>query len=383
MRNRPSLLQDQRGLVLSATFLVVVLWLVLGGATLGYSQLDLRSTSHYATGNQAFFSAEAGIVHSLRRINSIGVIRFDADIADRWGELFGGGSRSFADFSRYSYQVSVQPDPLDPTNRGMVTAVGRAPLQARRVIRVSVAKGGFRGSPGAVHLTGDAPDPEFTGTAFDIDGNNYDKFGAPAAGDPVPGVSARTDSAAADVADSLDNLQQGNVRGLGYGVSPLTPSIKPTNGPGPADLSQMLTDILATPGVVQAPQTSFTGSHAFGTLAAPQITHLTHANVSLDGTVSGAGVLIADGSISVGGTLDFVGWMIVGGNTVIDTTGGGGLGNATILGSLWTTDLSINAGGSAILNYCEECLQMVDDIVPGPANLVPRAMTVTAWTEVL
>ncbi len=388
MQARPPLLHDERGIVLSATFLVVMLWIVLGGATLGYSQLDLRSTSHYTTGNQAFFSAEAGIVHSLRQMNSIGVVRFDADIADRWGEIFGTDSKSFADFDRYAYEIDVVADPADPANRGILTATGRAPLQARRVIQVALAKNGFTGPPGAIHLAADSVNSDFTGNAFDVDGNNYDQFGNAAAGDPIPGISTRNDGVASDVVDSLNNSQMDNVRGLGFVADPKTPSVIPTNGPGVHDLDQIVADILATPGVVSSPETNLNGNQTFGTPGSPQITYLTDDNVKLNGNASGAGILIADGSMTINGTLDFVGWIIVRGNTIINTTSSTDdetnvLGNAFVLGSLWTGNFEIKIGGSAIVNYCRECLQLVDGIIPGPANLVPQAMTVTSWSEVL
>ena len=388
MRQRTPLYRDERGLVLSATFLIVMVWLVLGGATLGYSQLDLRSTSHFTTGNQAMFNAEAGLAHSLRQINSVGVIRFDDDMVDRWAEVFGAGTKQLQGFSAYTYEVAVAADPLDPTSTGTITAIGRAPLQARRVIQIGVTKAGFTGPPGAIHLAAETVDSDFTGNAFDVDGNNYDQFGNPAPGDPIPGISARNDAVASSVTDSLNNAQKDNVRGLGFLPDPLTPSVIPTNGPSVHDLDQMVADILSTPGVVQTPQHNFNGGDVFGTVGSPQITYMTDDSVRLNGNATGAGILIADGSITINGSLDFTGWIIVRGDTIINTVSDPGdetnvLGNATILGSLWTGNFEIKVGGSAIVNYCRECLEMVDGIVPGPANLVPRAMSVTSWSEVL
>lgn len=388
MNRRVPLLEDERGLVLSATLLVAILWLILGGATLGYSQLDLRSTSYFTTGNQAFFSAEAGIAHSLRQINSIGVIRFDSDIENRWAQIYGLNAQSLINFDGYTYEVSVVADPADPANRGTLTAIGRAPLQARRVIQVGLTKAGFTGPPGAIHLAADAVTSDFTGNAFDVNGNNFDKFGNPAGGDAVPGISTRNGDVASAVANSLNNAQKDNVKGLGYSADPLTPSIIPTNGPDVQDLDQMVADLLATPGVVSTGQSSFNGNDVFGTPGAPQITYMTDPSVRLNGNATGAGILIADGSVTINGSLDFTGWIIVRGDTVINTSsslddGTTVLGNATILGSLWTGNFEIKVGGSAIINYCSECLELVDGITPGPTNLIPQPMTVSSWAEVL
>ena len=82
------------------------------------------------------------------------------------------------------------------------------------------------------------------------------------------------------------------------------------------------------------------------------------------------------------------GGMIVRGNTTINATGDPDddtwtLGDATILGSLWTGHLAIKVGGNAIVDYCSSCLQLVDGIAPPGGNLVPRPMTVVSWQEIL
>ena len=57
------------------------------------------------------------------------------------------------------------------------------------------------------------------------------------------------------------------------------------------------------------------------------------------------------------------------------------LGNSPILGSLWTGNLIIKVGGSAIVDYCNTCLQMVDGMNGG--NSMPRPMKVLSWQEEL
>jgi hypothetical protein len=99
--------------------------------------------------------------------------------------------------------------------------------------------------------------------------------------------------------------------------------------------------------------------------------------------------MIVDGSIVINGSLDFVGWIIVRGETIINdgTTDGTTdttttLGNATIQGSLWTGDLVVKVGGSAILNFCEFCINLVDDVPQSGTGYLPRAMIMTSWAEV-
>jgi hypothetical protein len=96
--------------------------------------------------------------------------------------------------------------------------------------------------------------------------------------------------------------------------------------------------------------------------------------------MTGVGILIADGEFTINGSADFIGWMIVRGATILesDTLVDG---NATILGSLWTGDLVVQVGGSAIIDYCLECMELADGTANG--QNVPRIMSVASWQEVL
>jgi hypothetical protein len=68
-----------------------------------------------------------------------------------------------------------------------------------------------------------------------------------------------------------------------------------------------------------------------------------HGTVSIGaGNVEGAGVWIVDGDLELAGTLDFVGLIIVKGNTTTKKDPGTGLtGNASVYGSLWSWDVQV------------------------------------------
>ncbi len=388
MKKHCSIMRSEKGFAFFSVFILLILSLTLGSASLVYSTLDLRSTTHYTTGNQALFSAEAGIIHALRSINSTGVIDFQNDIVARWDQVYGAATKTIPGYSQMGYQVLIAADPADPINRGSLVAIGSAPLQARRVLRVALNKSGFIGVPGAVYLAADTVSTEFVGTSFDVDGNNHDTAGNLTGGDAKPGIATRNETVTDGVVGSLTDGQKQKVRGQGFSLNPLTPSVLTTDGPSVNDLDQIVSDILSTPGVVTTGQKAFAGNNVFGTLAAPQVTYMTDADVILNGTATGAGVLIADGSITINGTLDFVGWIIVRGNTTINATSNPDddtwtLGDATILGSLWTGHLAIKVGGNAIVDYCTSCMQLVDGIAPPTAHLVPRPMSVVSWQEIL
>src|SRR5690606_15493031 len=133
-----------------------------------------------------------------------------------------------------------------------------------------------------------------------------------------PGISTRNPTANQSVVNSLNNNQKDNVQGLGFSLNPLTPSVLPTGGPSVSDLDNIIANILSLPGVVTTSQKSINGTATFGSVNAPQITKMTNKDVTLTGNASGAGILIVDGSIKINGTLDFVGWIIVRGATIID-----------------------------------------------------------------
>jgi cytoskeletal protein CcmA (bactofilin family) len=380
-------LEDESGFTLFSVFLILILMLTLGGASLVYSTLDLRSTTHYDTGNQAFYAAEAGIVHALSSINAVGVQKFKGDVVDRWSTVFGTSVKNVPEHNDVSYQVVAAASATNPTNKGTLTAIGFAPMEARRVLRVTLDKSGFDGSPGAIYLAADTVDSQFKGDAFLVDGNDHTTAGALTGGNQLPGISTRNGDVTNEVVGSLSDQQKDNVKGLGFSLSPLSPSVITTGGPGVDDLEVMIANILGTAGVVTDNSSNINGNQTFGSVAAPKITHLTNANVQLNGTAQGAGVLIVDGSLTINGTLDFTGWIIVRGDTVINHVADENnittvLGHATVLGTLWTGHLEIKVGGSAVIDYCSTCLQLVDGIAP-PDNLIPRPMKVISWQEIL
>ena len=380
---------DQSGFALVPTLLLLVLLLTLGSAAMLFSNLDLRSTSHYRTGNQAFFAAESGLVHALSTMNTRGVQDFAQDIAaaNVWTGLYGSATKTIPNFSSYSYTVSVAADATDPGNKGTITATGSAPLQAQRVLRVTVRRSSIGGSPGAVYLAADTiQTSQFTGNKFSVDGNDHNIVGADNPSGPImPAISTRNDGVTTTVTNSLNSSQKDNVTGLGFTLTPLTPSVLTTSGPSVSDLDAIASRVLAKPGVVTTGTKDFNGNDTFGTIANPQITHLTNSDVRLNGNAAGAGILIVDGSLTINGNLNFVGWIIVRGATVVNPVGNSDAttdvsGSAFINGSLWTGDLAIKIGGDATLDYCQACLNLIDNIGGGGGNLV-RPMSILSWQE--
>ncbi|MFQ5666219.1 MAG: hypothetical protein ACE5I7_07275 [Candidatus Binatia bacterium] len=137
----------------------------------------------------------------------------------------------------------------------------------------------------------------------------------------------------------------------------------------------IVANILNNPGVVTTSDNKLNGNTVFGTDQAPQITHLTYpGTVDLNGTATGAGILVVDGGLDIKGNLTFKGWIISRG-TVRFT------GNSTVLGSLWTPSIGITGGGNATVNFCSACLALADGAGGSATGNVPRTMQVVAWRD--
>ncbi len=435
---------DERGYALAGILVLMLLGLVLGSAGLTAASLNTKSAAHYDTGNQALYSAESGALHAIGTINTTRVINFEQDIANRWTELFGDPTKDFPSDANIGYQVALAADPANPKNAGTLTITGSAQLAARRVLQIGLAKDDFAGSPGAIYLANDVAEMTFNGNAFGVNGNDHDRFGNPSgSGITKPGISTRQDSVAEGVANSLSAGQKDNVLGEGFSTAPLSPSVLNTGGPSVGDLDQFVTDLLQTlipaagssnltqSDLLAAPscpvdvddcsvysptlttysldggttytktttddgnllslsdgttylestKTSWNGNDTLGTLDNPQITHIDASDVHMLGNASGAGVLIVDGSLTIRGSFDYVGWIIVRGKTTVDSESTLS-GDATVTGSLWTSQLELGLGGSMLVDYCHECLQMIDSISPTNDNALPRPMRIVSWQEV-
>lgn len=386
----PPFARDERGFAMAGLLLVMLMLTVVGAYSVSHTATDTRITSHFDTGNRAFFAAESGVMHGLNAMNGPGVINFENEVVERWDEVLGTALISLPSDSGSRYSVDVAADPTNPRDRGRIIATGTGPLQARRTIEITLGKqAAYNGPPGAIHIAADAGvASDFQGNAFEVDGNNRNRFGALANdGRVVPGISTRNSSVANSVASSLSDQQMDNVRGTGFAMSPLTPSVQQAASPGVDHLDLFVAELLTNPTTFTTAAKSFNGNEAFGSMASPQVTYMTDEDVRINGNASGSGILVVDGSLTINGSLDFTGLIIVRGETVINQAVGDDgetivLGNATILGSLWTGNLSIRVGGSAIIDYCHECLQLVDTM-GGQSMILPRPMAVVAWGEVL
>ncbi|MGH7899598.1 MAG: pilus assembly PilX N-terminal domain-containing protein [Candidatus Binatia bacterium] len=358
----------ERGTTLVFTLMILFAVLTLTLAGLIASRSDSKISSNYQTGAQALLNAQSGILHSKETIDAFGaVVALDQDVVARWDTIFGSSSISVAGHPQLRYSVTASTDPTNPRGRMVLTASGRAPNEAQRVIRAGLALDGAY-SPGAIYLPGDTVNPNFNGNRFLVDGNDTNLDGTPHPSGTVPGISGRDPDVADAVLDALSTGQDDNVVGAG-GI----PSVRQSSGFTTADLlNDIIPAILAYPNVVTDPQLN--GNDVFGTLLVPQVTYFT-GSVNVTGNLTGTGILIVEEGLTISGSSDFTGLIIVKGTTQITTV----QGNTTILGALWTTDLRLVVGGSASVTYSSQALQLVNAMFTSPP--LPQRVKVASWKE--
>ena len=369
----------------SMVFALLVLFAILslGVAALSSAGFGLTLSNNYRTGAQAEQAAESGLIHAVHAINNTGgVTSFLTDVANTtsWNALMGTSALSMPGYSNIQYTVNYLSNPAPTVANIWITSTGQAPGSSQRTINERL--GVFPPySCGAIDLVNTGISANFNGNAFSVDGNDY-AVGAssPTAGStPTLGISTRTQSDADTVDGALNSGQQNDVTGTP--VTGQVASVGPCTGVSDSRLtSSIVPTILSQPSppVVSLSGGNVNGNVTLGTVAAPQITYYSgDTTIKGNGNASGAGILIVNGGLTIQGSLDFTGLIIVLGTTQITTV----TGNATLYGALWTTDLSLSVGGSAAVRYSSPSLALANSIPGVQQPLLPQRVQVLAWSQ--
>ena len=360
----------------------LMVFIVLAATSSLIASSDVRATRDARGGSQAHFVAEAAIAEALQRVNAPGVVNFQNDVVGQWAGLWGAGTHTFGPVSGCTYTVTPVASATDPTNAGRLIATANGRESVHNVVVANVVRSDIPSTaPGAIYLANDqATNATFKGDSFSIDGNDHNYTGGAGSAPPVPGLSTRNDANRQEAVASLDAGQKDNIRGLGFSISPLTPSIMTSPAaPSIAQMNQIIDDLLALPSVVPYGDNNINGHADFGTNAAPQISHFTNANgitIKANGDAAGAGIMIVEGDLTIQGNLNFNGLILVRGRTSVQVTEV--IGNATIYGSLWTQDIDLNVGGSAVVNYSTQALALANQVggthpLPSPLKVLSLA----------
>ena len=357
---------------MAISLFTLMIFIVLVATTSLIVGSDIRATRDARGGSQAHFVAESGIAEALQRVNAVGVVNFQNDVVGQWATTWGTSAHSFAPLSGYTYTVVAVANAADPANRGQLIATANGLESVHNVVVANVIRSNIPSTaPGAIYLATDQPvTTTFKGDAFAIDGNDHNMGGGSGPAAPVPGLSTRNATNTQEAINSLSSVELDNVKGLGFSYGPpVTPSIMTSPAaPSIAQMNQIINDLLALPGVVTNGNNSINGNATFGTNAAPQITHFTGSGgVTLkgNGNASGAGIMIVEGDLTIQGSLTFNGLILVRGKTNVqnDPSLTDVIGNATVYGSLWTQDINLVVGGSAVINYSSQALGLANQVV--------------------
>ena len=375
---------DERGMAMAVCLCALAVLMGLTVAAQQMSRSDIRMAENYRSANQSLYAAEAGLRHAIAIINQVGVINLTSDVIDSWPNHrapFSANPTPLTRAARFTYDVTIASDPYYPgnPNRGVLTATGSGYNEALRAVVTRIVRSGVPNAPpGGLYLGTDAEtNATFNGNAFRLDGNDkYD--GVPGPKPPVPAIATRTPANAEEARSSLSAQQKGNVQGLGYVDDPLTPSVAAAPGPTTAQISQMINDLLTLPHVTYSDQ-NVNGRVTFGTPEAPQITYFNNADgttIRGAGDASGVGILIVEHALVIEGTFDFKGLVLVRGTTEVTEV----TGHASVQGSLWTTDFNLTVGGSAVVQYSSQALELAN-LAGGGSGALPAPVVITAWRD--
>ena len=359
--------RSELGSSLVSTLVILVAVFSLTIAGLLSSRWAIKTSENYLTEIQALHAAEAGALHAQKTIDDLGVVSFDTDIVSTWSTVFGSDTRRMPGYRTITYSATAANDPNDPSAYMLLTVLGTAPNDSQRSIQARLHREGVF-SPGAIYLPNENISTSFSGNSFLIDGHDKNLDGSPHPSGDAPGIGTSTTSAANSVTSSLSAQQANNVVGSG-GI----PSVQMNSGPSASRLqNSIIPRMLSQPGIVTNPALS--GNDTFGTISNPQITHFT-GNVTINGSLSGAGILIVDQGLTINGNASFTGLILVRGTTAITAV----QGSATLLGSLWTTDLTLTVSGTASVTYSSQAMALANGL--GPNGLLPQRVKAVSWNE--
>lgn len=353
---------NDRGLALTVTVFITAILLTLTGASLFFTQMNLKASGSHKLSKEAFALADSGIQHSLALIPAGTTFPYSSP-----QELVGYGSLPATPGFTYSV-VAVN---TAAATQAILTSTSQGPQNTQKIIVAYVGRGSY--GFGAVHVPGDASNIEtqFSGNSFSINGTDRCSQ-APS----VPGISVSDPDLITEIVNEnlldggLDSDQMDNVTGTGG-----SPSVRVTS-----QSSAMVTD-LANAFLAQSPTELSGGNYSsnenWGTSSSPRITRI-NGDAQIQGTIEGYGVLIVDGALDISGNFTFNGLVIARGDIEVQFTGNAGIFGSVLLAESTTSDptIELDVRGNANIRYDSCALAAAEGWAP-----LPKAARLLAWQE--
>jgi len=374
----------------------MVLLTAIGTYAINMTEIEETLSANLKASKQAFYIADAGIEWGRQQIGASLALPPVPETATQnlnAGKYTVTFPNFFPALPAYEYTVMV-------CSVGNVGNVGNASKTLQALITKT-----FDLSDAAIAMRGNEAHSSFTGSAFLVDGRDYDHLtgtltaAAPQLGISVPSTSLETVVEGALAANQKDRVKgvDGTATNPSVGVSTSLPSNTIT------DLANILCNIAPVANRFTTPNNgtlTFSGSNTFGTTASPQIYCIdgigTPGKMSVDiyGNFSGAGILVVRKSDLVAyGNFKFEGLIIVTGDKVGFGMIGGG--KKDVYGSVLINETNwdgssykelVLTGNSSVMRS-QSALAMAKQLLPAAtlAGIIPGLPSSTqrvSWMEV-
>jgi hypothetical protein len=354
------------GIALLVAISMLLLTMVIGIASLNYSNVGWQIESNFKTSKQAFNYAEAGLEFARETLREKLVGPPSTTLTAQLLAAAGGDkklidSTSLANFPPAGstddvpfipttsfpppgnvgrFIVYLTNDPVegvtsttDANNLVTLTSFGYGPNHSRAVVQAVVSAASFPTLPASVNLPG-------PNVVFGAPNSNATSM----AGDATyPAIAVTTSTSVTTVINSIKSQRYGNYTGAS-----LTPSVKnmgplPTPWNDVSGIQSIYASALNKADFTSPSQAGFT----LGTTSNRK-TVVINGDYSLNG--SGAGVLVVTGQLTLHGGFSYEGLILVIGKGYVQRDGGG---NGNIDGGIFVANIS---GPDGIINTPDDVM---------------------------
>ncbi|HUQ34324.1 MAG TPA: hypothetical protein VM095_19540 [Pyrinomonadaceae bacterium] len=404
---------DERGVALVAVLLISTLLLTAGGLLLLTTSMSATNTGDAAAEMQAYYTAEAGLQRTLNVMRSRDIpagtmpagsteLTFRDFVKnptlDKWipfdGPTIDGAKTTLISTNAFSVYITdpddqnaivalrkVNINPSYQPARLNIRMIGYGPKRAKKILNMTVARGGLSGfqAPATITLVGSDSLPHVNLTFDTGDSNSVRYTGNDAAGGA--GISAFAVTIP-DVIPTLAGIQKTS-QVVGPPVSVLGPSsplagVPPTPKPEWLESPEAARDFVYGERGLMADairqQRYFTTQPDVENMSNPKQITFVDGDVELGAGDQGAGLLVVTGKLLTHGNTSFKGVIYVLGEGVVERKGGG---NGVIAGGIvvakfgktsgefeaptFTTD----GGGNSLLQYDSKSVSDAMTAIPG------------------
>lgn len=391
MRHCLSYVGNNSGVALITGLVIMVLLTAIGTYAINMTEIEETLSANLKASKQAFYIADAGIEWGRQQIDASGALPPVPETATQnlnAGKYTVTFPNFFPALPAYEYTV-------------MVRSVGNVG-NASKTLQALITKT-FDLSDAAIAMRGNEAHSSFTGSAFLVDGRDYDHLtGTLTARATQLGISVPSISLESMVEGALAAKQKDRVKGVDGTAT------NPSVGVRTALTSSTITAIanaLCRPALAQSytpisGDIKISGNKAYGSNASPQITCFDGLGtpgamgVDLSGDISGSGILIVkNADLVASGNFSYNGLIIVTGNKVGFGMIGGG--KKDVYGSVLINETNwdgssykelVLTGNSSVMRS-QSALAMAKQLLPAAtlAGIIPGLPFSTqrvSWMEV-